>query len=165
MTKNFVFEPDAANKTIHLSIEFSAPIEKVWRAFTEVELLEKWMAPKPMTINFKVMDFRVGGMWLYSMGMPGEHKGGCSRADFTAIEHGRLIVSTNMFTDEHGNAPEGAPKSQTETRFSSTEDNGTKVEVVKIFTKEETVTLFAENGFKEGTIMGYEQLDELLASE
>jgi uncharacterized protein YndB with AHSA1/START domain len=127
------------------------------------ELLQK--LNYSMTINFKVMDFRVGGMWLYSMGMPGEHKGGCSRADFTEIEYCRLIVSTNMFTDEHGNAPEGAPKSQTETRFSSTEDNGTKVEVVKIFTKEETVTLFAENGFKEGTIMGYEQLDELLASE
>jgi len=164
MTKNFVFETDADNKTIQLSIEFSAPIEKVWRAFTEVELLEKWLAPKPMTVNFKIMDFRVGGMWLYSMGMLGEHKG-WSRADFTEIEHKRLIVSTNMFTNEHGIAPEGAPKSQTETRFSTTTDNGTKVEVVKIFTKEETVTLFAQNGFKEGTFMGYQQLDELLASE
>ena len=146
MTKNFVFEPDAAAKTIYLSCEFSAPIEKVWRAFTEVELLEKWMAPKPMTIKFKVLDFRVGGMWLYSMGMPGDHKG-WSRADFTAIEHGRLIASTNMFTDEHGNAPDGAPKSQTETRFSTIDGNGTKVEVVKIFTNEETVKLFSENGF------------------
>jgi uncharacterized protein YndB with AHSA1/START domain len=164
MTKNFVFQPDAANKTIQLSIEFSAPIEKVWRAFTEVELLEKWLAPKPMTVCFKIMDFRVGGMWLYSMGMPGEHKG-WARADFTAIEPGRLIISTNLFTDEHGNAPEGAPKSRTETRFSTTADNGTKVEVVKIFTKEETVTLFDQNGFKEGTLMGYQQLDELLASE
>lgn len=42
MTNNFVFEKDLAVKRIHVLREFNAPIEKVWRAWTEPALLEKW---------------------------------------------------------------------------------------------------------------------------
>ncbi len=161
MTSNFVFEPDLAAKQIYISCEFSAPIEKVWKAFTEPDLVDKWVAPKPWTAVTKKMDFTVGGIWLYAMVSPEGHKH-WSLVEFTAIEHGSLIVSTNMFSDEEGNTPEGAPKSHTETKFSSVDGNSTKVDVVKTFTHEDTVKMFVERGFKEGTLMGYEQLEELL---
>ena len=84
MTSNFVFEHDLAAKTIHMSREFNAPIEKVWRAFTEAELLDKWVGPKPYNAVTKIMEFTVGGIWLYAMVGP-EGPKGCSRAEFTAI--------------------------------------------------------------------------------
>ena len=164
MTSNFVFEPDLAAKTIYISCEFSAPIEKVWKAFTEPTLIEKWIAPKPWTAETKIMDFTVGGIWLYAMVSP-EGQKHWTRIEFTAIENGSSISSTNMFSDEDGNTVAGAAKSYTETKFSSIDGNKTKVDVVKTFTDVATVKRFAEMGFKEGTIMGYNQLDKLLASE
>jgi uncharacterized protein YndB with AHSA1/START domain len=164
MTNNFVFDTDLAAKKIHISREFNAPIEKVWRAWTDPNLIEKWIAPKPWTAKTKIMDFTVGGIWLYAMVSP-EGQKHWSHVEFTAIENGSSISSTNMFSDEDGNTAAGAPKSYTETKFSSIDSNKTKVDVVKIFTEEASIKMFVERGFKEGTIMGYNQLDELLASE
>ena len=164
MTNNFVFEPDLDAKTIHIVREFNAPIEKVWRAWTEPELIEKWIAPKPWTAKTKIMDFTVGGIWLYAMVSP-EGQKHWSRFEFTAIENGSSFSSINMFSDEDGNTVADAPKSYTETKFTSIEGNRTKVDVLKTFTDAATIKMFAERGFKEGTMKGYNQLDELLASE
>ena len=164
MTNNFVFEADLATKTIHMSREFNAPVEKVWRAFTEAELLDKWVGPKPYKITTKIMEFKVGGIWLYAMVGP-DGPVGWSRAEFTAIENGSYFYSINMFSDENGSTVEGAPRSITETKFASLAGNRTKVDILKTFTDEATVKRFAEMGFKEGSIAGYNQLDELLAAE
>ena len=69
-----------------------------------------------------------------------------------------------MFSDENGNTVDGAPRSITETKFISIDGGKTKVDIVKTFTSEATVKMFVEMGFKEGTIVGYTQLDELLAT-
>src|SRR5476651_2067452 len=110
MTSNFLFEPDHAAKTIYISCEFSAPIEKVWKAFTEPDLLEKWIAPKPWTAETKTWDFTVGGIWHYCMVSP-EGQKHWTHIEFTAIAHGSAFSSTNMFSDEDGNTAAGSPKS------------------------------------------------------
>ncbi len=47
---------DFKEKSILVSREFKAPLQTVWRAFTESELLEKWWAPKPWrTVTFKTV--------------------------------------------------------------------------------------------------------------
>jgi len=164
MTNNFVFEADMAAKTIHISREFNAPVEKVWRAWTEPDLIEKWIAPKPWMAKTKLMDFTVGGIWLYAMVSP-EGQKHWTRIEFTEIVNGDSFSSINMFSDEDGNTAAGAPKSFTETKFSPIEGGRTKVDVLKTFTDEATIKMFAQMGFREGTIAGYSQLDELLASE
>ena len=80
-------KPDLAAKKIHIAREFNAPIEKVWKAWTEPDLLEKWIAPKPWTAETKIMDFTVGGIWLYAMVSP-EGQKHWVYAKFTAIENG-----------------------------------------------------------------------------
>jgi uncharacterized protein YndB with AHSA1/START domain len=110
------------------------------------------------------MEFTVGGIWLYAMVGP-DGPVGWSRAEFTEIENGSYFSSINMFSDEDGNTVAGAPRSVTETKFTSISGNKTKIDIVKTFTDEATVKMFVEMGFKEGTIAGYTQLDELLASE
>ena len=90
MTNNFVFEPDLAAKKIHVVREFDAPIEKVWKAFTDPALFEKWIAPKPWTAKTKTWDFTVGGVSLYAMvGTEGQKH--WVYAKFTAIENGSSI--------------------------------------------------------------------------
>jgi uncharacterized protein YndB with AHSA1/START domain len=162
MTNNFVFEPDLAAKKIRISREFNAPIEKVWKAFTDPDVLMKWIAPKPWTAETKTWDFTVGGISLYAMVSPDGQKHWVY-AEFTAIENGTAISQTGMFCDGEGNPVTDAPKSYRDTKFSSIEGNRTKVDSVITFEDESTIKWFVEGGFKEGTEMTFAELDELLA--
>jgi uncharacterized protein YndB with AHSA1/START domain len=164
MTNNFVFEPDLAAKKIYVVREFNAPVEKVWKAFTDPDLLVKWTAPKPWTAEFKTWDFTVGGISLYAMvGTEGQKH--WVYAKFTAIEPGSAISQTGMFCDAEGNPLADAPKSWRDTKFSSIDGNRTQVETVITFEDESTIKWFVEGGFKEGTVATFAVLDELLASE
>jgi uncharacterized protein YndB with AHSA1/START domain len=164
MTNNFVFEPDLTAKKIYISREFNASIEKVWKAWTEADLLEKWIAPKPWTAVTKIMDFTVGGIWLYAM-VGTEGKKHWVYAEFTAIENGSAFSTTGMFCDGQGNPVPNGPKSYRDTKFSSIEGNRTKVDQVITFDDVTTIKMFVEMGFKEGTTASLNNLDELLASE
>jgi uncharacterized protein YndB with AHSA1/START domain len=164
MTNNFVFEADLPAKKINMVREFNAPIEKVWKAFTDPDLLVKWTAPKPWTAEMKTWDFTVGGISLYAMVSP-EGQKHWVYAEFTAIENGSAISATGMFCDGDGNPVPDAPKSYRDTTFSSIDGNRTKVDTLITFEDESTIKWFVEGGFKEGTTMTMEQLDELLASE
>jgi uncharacterized protein YndB with AHSA1/START domain len=164
MTNNFLFEPDLATKTIHVVREFNAPIEKVWKAFTEPDVLVKWTAPKPWTAEIKTWDFTVGGISLYAMVSPEGHKQWVY-AEFTAIENGSAISATSMFCDGDGNPNREAPKSYRDTKFSSIDGNRSKVDMMISFEDESTIKWFVEGGFKEGTTATLDQLDELLASQ
>jgi uncharacterized protein YndB with AHSA1/START domain len=164
MTNNFVFEADLAAKKIHIVREFNAPVEKVWRAYTDPDLLKKWIAPKPWTVVPKISDFTVGGVWQYAMVGP-EGEKHWVYDEFTAIENCSAISSIGMFCDADGNPNTDGPKSYVDTKFSSIEGNRTKVDSVITFDDEATIKWFVEGGFKEGTAMTLEQLDELLASE
>ena len=164
MTNNFVFETDLAAKKIHIIREFNAPIEKVWKAFTDPDLLDKWVAPKPWTAETKIWDFTVGGICLYAMVSP-EGQKHWTHIEFTAIENGSAFSSTGMFSDEDGNTAPGGPKSYRDTQFSSIGGNRSQVDMVITFVDEATIKMFVVGGFKEGTIMSLDNLDELLASE
>jgi len=164
MTNNFVFEADVAAKKIHMVREFNAPIEKVWKAFTEPDLLEKWIAPKPWTVKTKVWDFTVGGTSLYAMVGP-EGQNHWVYAEFTLIEIGRAIATTGMFCDGDGNPVTDGPKTYRDTKFTSLEGNRSQVETMITFTDESTIKWFVEGGFKEGTAITFDQMDELLTLE
>jgi uncharacterized protein YndB with AHSA1/START domain len=54
---------------------FDAPVDLVWRCFTEQEHLARWSAPRGYTISAGEADLRVGGKWRCCMHDPdgGEH--------------------------------------------------------------------------------------------
>src|SRR5665213_171390 len=164
MTNNFLFETDLAAKKIYVVREFNAPVEKVWKAFTNPDLLEKWIALKPWTAETKTWDFTVGGIWLYALvGTEGQKH--WVYAQFTAIENGNVLSTTGMFCDGDGNPVTGAPKSYRDTKFATIDGSRTKVGMMITFEEESAIKMFVEGGFKEGTAMSLNNLDELLASE
>ena len=48
---------DPSGKKLIVTREFNAPLEKVWRAWTESSLLDEWWAPRPYKTETKSMDF------------------------------------------------------------------------------------------------------------
>ena len=103
MKKETTIVKDLPNRKLHVTREFTAPLPKVWKAWTESELLDKWWAPRPWKAETKVMDFRDGGHWLYAMAGPNGERHWC-KVDFITIEPERRIVNTAIFVDEHSRA-------------------------------------------------------------
>jgi uncharacterized protein YndB with AHSA1/START domain len=161
MKNNFVFEKDLAAKKIHVVREFDAPVEKVWKAWTDPDLLEKWWGPKPWIAKTKSMDFTVGGAWMYFMEGP-EGQKHWSHVKFTAIEVGSSFSTDCVFSDENGYAAPGAQAGHWNNRFVAVGDK-TKVVVDITFDDEATIKMMVEMGFEGGFTMGLNQLEKLLA--
>lgn len=54
-----------------LTRTFNAPLELVYKAFTEADRLARWWGPKGYKFNTSKLDFRPEGMFLYGMTSPG----------------------------------------------------------------------------------------------
>jgi uncharacterized protein YndB with AHSA1/START domain len=150
-----------APKQLTIVRDFAAPVEQVWRAWTEPSLLDLWWAPKPWKAATKSMQFREGGTWLYAMEGP-EGEEHWARADFETIDPGKRYTGRDAFCDEAGNVNADMPRTHWDVSFSSA-SGGTRVTVVMTFASEEDLNKTVEMGFKEGFTAAHGNLDELLA--
>lgn len=62
-------------KQIEVSRIFNAPVEMVWKVWTDPELVKRWWGPQHFTAPVAKIDFRVGGKSLVSMRAPQEFGG------------------------------------------------------------------------------------------
>ena len=67
MTTNPEFPTE---RELVLSLTLDAPREKIWRCWTEAELLKQWFAPLPWTTPQAELDVRPGGSSLIVMRSP-----------------------------------------------------------------------------------------------
>ena len=161
MTNNTAITKDISGKKLQVSRPFNAPVEKVWKAWTESELLEKWWAPRPWRAETKRMDFRNGGSWLYSMVGPEGDRHWC-RVDFQSIVDGKSFSVKNMFCDEEGTPDPSFPDMNWIVNFLPTETGTTIVDISISFNSEEDLKKIVEMGFETGFSMALGNLDELL---
>lgn len=159
--KQTVISKDLANRKLIITREFNAPVEKVWKAWTESQLLDKWWAPKPWKAETKTMSFTNGGSWLYCMVGPDGTRAWC-RVDFDSINTPRSFNASAKFCDENGVVDENFPVMYWKNEFLA---NGTqaKVEIEITFDSETDLEKIVQMGFEAGFTVGLTNLDELLA--
>lgn len=162
-TKESIFRKDPENKKMYITREFDAPAEKVWRCWTEPELLDQWWAPEPYKAVTVKMESRVGGTWLYYMLGPEGDKMYC-KAEYLSIEKGKSYSATDAFCDEHGNDTGQFPGMKWKVDFISL-GSSTRVEVEITFSPLENMDKIMEMGFQEGFTMAHGNLDRLLAKQ
>lgn len=150
---------DLKEKSILVSRTFTASLEKVWRAYTESELLEQWWAPKPWKAETKSMNFSVGGYWLYAMVGP-ENEKHWGRMDYTAITPHLSFEIKDSFCDEEGTVNTSLPVSKGIIVFTTT-DSGTLVEFKMFYSNEKEIETMIEMGFEQGITACLEQLEML----
>ena len=161
--KETIFSKDLANKKIRVTRDFDAPVDQVWKAWTEKELLDQWWAPKPWKANTTSMDFREGGVWLYYMEGPDGARHYC-RVDYKTIIPNKSFVGDDAFCDEKGNITTDFPTMHWKIVFNQS-GKATMVEVEITFDTEADLEKIIEMGFIEGFAAAHENLDELLASQ
>ena len=155
----FDFTVDKATKMVYITREFDADQSLVWDAFTKAELIDQWIAPKPMIAKTKYQDFKVGGKRFYAMISPdGQERWALQK--YTSITPKTNFKMYNVFTDKDEN-PEPAG-SEWDHTFS--EQNGiTKVSIAIYNESLERLERILD-GFTIGMKMSLSNLENLLAT-
>ena len=155
-----VFREDLANKKIKVTRDFDAPVEKVWRAWTERELLDQWWAPRPWKAVTTSMDFREGGVWRYYMQGPEGERHYCI-CEYKKIDPQKSYTGLDAFCDESGKINDEFPRMNWEVIFHDRMEK-TTVEVNISFETEAAMKQIVEMGFREGFSAAHGNLDILL---
>jgi uncharacterized protein YndB with AHSA1/START domain len=163
MKREAVFTKDLQQKQIKVVREFDAPLDLVWKAWTDSTVLDQWWAPRPWKAETKEMDFRPGGRWLYFMKGP-EGDGSWCLVDFTAVEPGRSFATSVAFCDEQGNKNAAFPTMEWQCVFSQA-GGVTRVSVDIHFDKEADMQAIIAMGFEQGFAMGLGNLEEYLQAQ
>jgi uncharacterized protein YndB with AHSA1/START domain len=156
------FDLDKENLTVTISRSFEAPLDLVWAAWTQAELLDQWWGPKPCVAETKEMNFTVGGRWLYAMVIPGVGKKWDSKT-FLTIEPKSGFTYRSAFCDENGDVDPETKSSVWENSFVEKDGITTVTNVIRNDSLER-LEMMIKMGFKEGYTMGLDQLEALLAT-
>jgi uncharacterized protein YndB with AHSA1/START domain len=158
---NMEFIVDKNKKTVSITKEFDAPRDLVWDAYTKVEFLDQWWAPKPFSSRTKAMEFREGGRRFYAMVSPdGQERWAVQ--EYRSITPKTNFKFFNAFADENENRQ--LPGSDWD--FNFTERDGKTTVNISIYNEslERMERIMADGGFKLGTEAQLKNLEELLAS-
>lgn len=163
MSKQTILKKDIDKKQIVISREFEAPVDIVWRAWTEPQILAEWWAPKPWKAETVSMEFKEGGTWLYYMQGPDGTRHYC-RADYDKIVSGKSFSGLDAFCDDKGKINSEFPRTHWNNVFSQTPE-GTLVLVTLTFNSIADMDKLIELGFQEGFTMAHGNLDEYLKAQ
>jgi uncharacterized protein YndB with AHSA1/START domain len=154
-----------ANK-IEVSRIFNAPVELVWKIWTDPELVKRWWGPQHFTSPVANIDFRLGGKSLVSMKAP-DAMGGqefFSIWEYINIDPLRTIEFIQNLADDSGNKIDPV-------KVGMPPDFPTDIRTVVTFKKiteertEMTVTEYAEFGsISHFAQVGLEQSAEKMAA-
>jgi uncharacterized protein YndB with AHSA1/START domain len=148
-------EADPQLPTLKIVREFDAPVELVFRAHSDGDLLTKWLGPRSQKLVVEHYDCTTGGAWRYwSAGEDGtEHH---FYGSFHEVRPQERIVQT--FT--YATWPDGVTL-ETAT-FEDLGDGRSRVTKLSVCDRIEDRDAMISSGAETGIVEGYEKLDELL---
>lgn len=142
-----------------LELTINAPKEKVYRCWTDPELMVKWFTPKPWTTVKVERDLRPGGGSLVVMRSP-EGQEFPNPGIYLEVEPNKKLVFTDAFTA--GWIPkDGAPFMVAEVTFEDDGPGKTKYRAVVRHWTAEARDQHEKMGFHPGWTKAAEQLEEV----
>ena len=141
---------------IDFSREIDYPVEQVFRAYADPDLLVQWLGPRGMSMSINHYDFRTGGTYSYIHtgpdGVPYVFSG-----MFHTVRENEFAVQTFEFS--------GYPD-VVSTEFMTLEalpDGRTRVSAHSVYPSMEARDGMAASGMEAGVAEGFDRMDELLA--
>lgn len=140
---------------IHIERVFDAPVAFVWRAFTEPEIVKRWLTGPPgHTMPICEIDLQVGGKWRYVWSMPEDEME--AHGAYREIVPLEKIAHTETFCQW--------PDNETTVTTAFMEDAGKTTVLMKIkYDSRETRDAILQTPMEQGVEMSYCNLDELCA--
>lgn len=84
------------NRTITIERTFDAPIQLVWKAWTQSEHIAEWWSPKGIETKVVEHTFKVGGKWKYIMPMPDGNEFVAEGEYLEIVEFEKIVSSANF---------------------------------------------------------------------
>ena len=147
---------DPGLPTIQIVREFDAPPERVFRAWTDPELVKQWLGPRSTTMRIDQWDSRTGGSYRYAAERDGEVIA-TFYGSFHEVRPNERLVQTFTY--------EGYPDGVSLETMTFEELPGGRCRTVALSVVEsmEARDMILSSGMDVGVNEGYEKLDELLA--
>lgn len=159
----FNFAVDKVNRKIKVERSFDAPIDLVWAAWTESEILDQWWAPKPWRAETKSMNFKEGGRWHYCMVGPEGERHWCL-FDYKKIVPEKSYSGLDAFCDENAIINPQHPRMSWDNHFKQQGDE-TIVNCDISFEKIEDLETVISMGLQEGFTSALENLDQYISAQ
>lgn len=156
-------ETDIDNRTLTITAEFAAPVERVWQVYADPRQLEQVWGPPMYPATFVDHDLRPGGRTNYYMTSPeGEkHYGWWA---ITTVDAPKAFTFDDGFAADDSFEPAaGMPVSHSNYAFEAT-DAGTRAVYMATFDSAEGLEQVLEMGVVEGATAAINQIDGLLAA-
>ena len=147
---------------------FDAPPEKLFQAWSDPKMIAQWWGGATITTPVVKIDFRVGGLLLYCMKIPGGQDT-WGKGIYKEIVRPNRIVVTDSFADPQGNTVPGS-------YYGMEEEWPTELLLTLLFEdlKGKTKFTLIHSGLPEGEMIeltktswneSFDKLDELLSRE
>jgi uncharacterized protein YndB with AHSA1/START domain len=142
-----------------IELILDAPKEKLYRGWTEAELIKKWFAPKPWSTPEAKVDVRSGGASSITMRSP-EGQDFPNTGQYLEVAPNRKLVFTDAFTG--GWVPkDGAPFFVAEITFEDAGNGKTKYTAKARHWTAEAKAQHEQMGFVPGWTLCAKQLEAL----
>ena len=135
--------------------EFDAPVEAVFRAHKDPDLIKQWLGPRRYEMDIDSYDFRTGGRYRYLHRADGEEY--AFNGVFHVVRENEFAIQTFEF--------EGFPDvvSIESMTFEALDDGRSRVRGHSTYPSMEARDGMVSSGMESGMSEGYERLDEVLA--
>ena len=152
---------DVDTRTLIITAEFAAPVDRVWDIYADPRKLEKVWGPPTHPATFVDHDLAPGGRCSYYMtGPDGEKFGGWWQ--ITAVDHPNSFSFDDGFADADLSPDPGLPVSHNVYSFTATGD-GTRVTYASTYDSAEDMQRVLDMGMEEGSRQAIGQIDDALS--
>lgn len=152
---------DLDTRTLVITAEFAAPVERIWRIYADPRQLERVFGPPGYPATFVEHDLAPGGRAHYYMTSPeGEKYYGWWK--ITAVDEPSSFSFEDGFASDDSFAPnEEMPVSTNRYSFEAI-DTGTRATFHSAYDSVEALQKILEMGAVEGSTLAINQIDDLL---
>jgi uncharacterized protein YndB with AHSA1/START domain len=153
---------DLDHRTLTITAQFAAPVERVWAIYADPRQLEKVWGPPSHPATFVEHRLGVGARSRYYMtGPDGEKYAGWWLV--TAVDEPHSFAFDDGFADADLNPVDDLPVSHNVYSFAS-HDSGTRATFISAYDSAEDLQKALEMGMEEGATLAINQIDAFLAS-
>ena len=153
---------DLESRTITITADFTAPVERVWQVYADPRQLERIWGPPGFPATFDRHELKPGGRKHYYMTGPDGDKY-CGYWRVLEVDEPERFSFADGFAHEDFTPNTDLPESRNEYGFAP-EGDGTRATFVATYATLEGLQQVLDMGMVEGATAALGQIDDLLAA-